>query len=110
MIDPLEKKIGELELDIPFTQYLRPDGRTRQVIFSVNGPAAGLAKSIMDRGHRFEAEVLTTGEVSLTVTDPENEDGADLCIEISPNGPEVPTAVLKLIGRSSRILTDRSKQ
>jgi len=97
MIDPLTKAANpnELQFDIPFTQYLLPDGRTRRATFSVIGKTAVDAKAVLDKGLRFECEILTTSEVSLTVFDPETEE--DIAIEIVANGPGVPDAVDRLV-------------
>lgn len=58
---------------IPFTQYLRPDGRRISVAAPVpNGYAAGV-EAVLDHGWEFECEVLTTGQVSLTVSDGEED-------------------------------------
>lgn len=82
-------------LGIPFTQYVLPDGRAKEV--SIERPAEiGLkAMEILARGWRFECEMLTNGDVSMTVTD----DDEDADIEVVPNGPDVPIAVDRLIER-----------
>lgn len=81
-------------MDIPFTQYLLPNGR--RIIRSIEkyGEVAEKAQEIINKGLRFEAEVLATGEISLTITD---EKEGDLAIEICRNGPDVPKAVDTLI-------------
>lgn len=81
-------------MDIPFTQYLLPDGRRTILCIEKYGEIAQKAQEIINKGLRFEAEVLTTGEISLTITD--DKEG-DLAIEICRNGPQVPKAVDKLI-------------
>lgn len=81
---------------VPFTQYLRPNGRAVPVKIEVADDAALKARKIIDFGLEFECEVLSTGEVSLTITDP--EDG-DLDIEVVPNGPGMREAVERLIDR-----------
>ena len=100
-IDPLVElgNPNELHFNIPFVQYLRPDGRARVAQFSVLGDTAVKAKWLFDVRCRFECEVLTTGEVSLTVCDPDADDGegADIAIEVVPNGPEVPGAIDRLV-------------
>ena len=75
---------------IPFTQYLRPDGRKRSTFISVHTDVAKKARSIMARGLAFECEVLATGEASFTITDPEE---GDLDIRVVPNGPGVRDAI-----------------
>lgn len=79
---------------IPFTQYLRPAGRTRVVRIDRPAEVEATAHRLIDAGVRFEAEVLTTGEVSLTA---EDRDGEQLAIEVVPNGPGVSEAVDRLV-------------
>lgn len=84
------------QVAIPFTQFMRPDGRPVEVSIERPDHVAAKAKSIIDRGYRFECEHLTTGEVSLTVA---GEDD-DLDIEICSNGPGlVGPAVDRLVDR-----------
>jgi hypothetical protein len=78
---------------LPFTQYMRPDGRRRNIWAPCPEGLEAKASAIMDNDWRFEAEVLTTGDVSLTVSD----GSEDVAIEIAPNGPEVPRALARLI-------------
>lgn len=78
---------------IPFTQYLRPDGRKRSINIERPAEVEELAMKLVRRGLRLEAEELCTGEVSFTVFDGEK----DIAIEICPNGPDVPHAVDRLI-------------
>jgi len=81
---------------IPFTQYILPDGRKKATECDVPQGIAEMANAILAQGHyRFECEILTTGEVSLTTFDTENE--IDIAIEICPNGPQVPRAVANMI-------------
>lgn len=80
---------------IEFTQYIMPYGRPQPVSIDRPDEIAAKAKAITDEGYRFECEVLSTGEVSLTVCD----DDGDLDIEVVPNGPSVPEAVDRLITR-----------
>ncbi len=81
--------------DIPFIQYLRPDGR--QVPVSIDRPdeIANLARRIIDRGFRFECEHLSTGHASLTIAS--HDDDED--IEIVRNGPDVPVAIDRMVKR-----------
>lgn len=84
--------------EISFTQYMRPDGRAVPVKIARPVDIAAKAEAIIARGLRFECEHLMTGDVSLTITDP---DEGDVDIEVVPNGPEVPAAVDRLILRQS---------
>ncbi len=79
-----------------FTQYMRPSGRAVPVSIEVSEATANKAQTIIARGFRFECEVLTTGQVSLTITDP---DEGDLDIKIIENGPGVREAVEAMITR-----------
>lgn len=44
-----------------------------------------------------EAEMLRTGEVSLTISDPKEE--MDVDIEVMPNGPDVQRGMVAMLGR-----------
>ena len=81
--------------EIRFTQFMRPSGRPVPV--SINRPLeiAQLANALAERGYRFECEHLSTGEISLTISD----DEADHEIEIVKNGPDVPDAIDRMIRR-----------
>jgi hypothetical protein len=79
--------------EIKFTQFLMPDGRPTPIFIARPEPIASLADAIVARGYRFEAEMLPTREISLTIAD----DDGDAAIEIVPNGPEVPKAVDRMI-------------
>jgi hypothetical protein len=46
-------------------------------------------------GCRFEAEMLTTGQVSVTISDGKG----DVDIEVSPNGPEVQKGMVAMLNR-----------
>lgn len=86
------------EYKIPFTQFIRPNGDTRTQWVARSGELADKAQAIIRNGLRFEAEVLTTGEVSLTVHD--RKTGEDVAIEVCSNGPPVVDAIDRLISRA----------
>lgn len=79
--------------NIYFTQYLRPNGRKQIVSIDRPDTVAAKADNILGHGFRFECEELTTGDVSLTISD----EWGDYAFELCPNGPSVPTSVDKLI-------------
>ena len=83
---------------IPFTQYLLPNGRRAPVCIERAPQIESLAEQIIAQGFAFECEMLRTGEVRLTITDPAHGD-ADF--EMSKNGPEVGNAVDRLVSRFS---------
>lgn len=88
------QSVGGVEIE--FIQYLRPNGRKRPITISVSPEVANLCNGLRGVGCYFEAEVLTTGEVSLTV----GRGGEDLHQEILPNGPGVQEGVERLIRRA----------
>lgn len=79
--------------EIPFTQFLQPDGRKASV--SIERPQAVMDKAerIIAAGYRFECEMLTTGEVSFTISD----DDGDHAIQVCNNDAAVLEAVDRLI-------------
>ena len=81
-------------MTIPFTQYLRPNGLKVPMFIHCRANVEEKAHQIIKNGYHFECEVLTTGEVSLTIT---NDEDGDVAIKVVPNGPEVPIAVESLI-------------
>jgi hypothetical protein len=83
-------------MSIPFTQYLRPNGRRRQVSIERPSLVEKMADHVISRGYVFECEELSNGTCSLTVT---NDEG-DLEVELCRNGPEVSDAVDVLVKRA----------
>lgn len=96
---------------VPFTQFLMPDGRRREVTFECKEEFDSAVKFLLDFGARFECEILSIGAVSLTVEffTPDRED-LTLAHEISANGPEVTEAVEKLITNAVQALKELDKQ
>lgn len=83
---------------IPFTQYIRPHGRRELIHIEREPDVCAQAKSLIDDGYYFEAEVLTNGMVSLTAC----FDGDDIAFEIGPNNIEVPNRVDRLVAKAER--------
>lgn len=86
-------------MPISFTQYLLPHGRRSPIAINVEPDIQALAEELMSAGHRFECEILRTGDVSFTVTAKE-KDEPDIAIEVCPNGPQVPLAVDNLVKKA----------
>lgn len=88
----------EPEYRLGFTMYMPPNGGKSHVYTVVSGPEADMARALGRAGAEFDIEVLSTGEVSMTV-EMEREDGTEVfAIEICDNTDEaVPAAVTKLI-------------
>jgi hypothetical protein len=78
---------------ITFTQFLLPAGRRVTTEIERSDPIADKAAELVAAGCRLEIEMLTTGEISMAV----EHDEATWAIEITPNGPEVPIGVDKII-------------
>ncbi len=81
------------------TQYLRPNGHKTQVNYEAPEEIENLAAYFCKYGGRFECEVLTTGQVSITSCHSEHPYG-DIAIEICQNGPEVNEATNKVVKKS----------
>ena len=79
--------------NIPFTQYKMPHGKKVDVTIARSDNIADKAHKLIDDGFIFECEMLMTGAISLTISDGKQ----DLAIELCTNGPEVLSAVDRLI-------------
>jgi hypothetical protein len=90
--------------EIPFTQYILPHGRRTSVSIDRPDEISSLAERFIESGGRYEAEVLTTGHVSLTAC----LDDDDIGIEVVNNGPGVAEAVDRLVHKSVAALSDRA--
>lgn len=78
---------------IPFTQFLRPNGRRVDVWIERPEPIVAKAREIIAAGYEFQCEELTTGHAHLTISDGEDDVAGELCM----NGPAVPDAVDRLV-------------
>jgi hypothetical protein len=75
------------------TQYLRPDGRKVVILTSLEECLKADYDDMLISGCHLEAEVLSTGEVSLTVSDGET----DVDIEVVNNDESVVNAINKML-------------
>lgn len=84
-------------MSIEFTQYIRPHGRKIKIYIRRPADIEAKAKQIIAAGYRFECEFISMPPgvpcVSLTIAGK----GADVAIELCEDGPDVLTAVDKLI-------------
>ncbi len=77
---------------IKFTQFLRPDGRRKQIGIERTPDVEAIADKLVEAGCSFEIEVLRNGVVSMEVVrdvEPENDDDDGhrvLASEIVANG------------------------
>lgn len=87
---------------IEFTQYLRPDGKRKQVwINDMPMDIVDKANELKQNGCRFDIEVLTTGQIHMSIEDPKTiDENGPLAAEVVENGPEVVSAVEKLVANA----------
>jgi len=78
---------------IPFTQFLRPNGRRRDITIERPPEVAKKAEALLRSGCRFEIEELTTGHVSMEVMYKDECISSSLCL----NGPNVPLTIDNLV-------------
>lgn len=87
---------------VPFTQYMRPHGHKMQVYIDLPEEIEAMAKEINNAGFRFEVEMLTTGDVSATISD----NNGDYEFNIGPNDARVPERMSDLIRSGYRRLDE----
>ena len=78
------------ELFVDVKQFLRPGGRINRCQVKLSGEFRGDYEQ-MSEVAELQAEVLTTGEISITVF--HLESGQDIDIRVVPNGPQVLAAI-----------------
>ena len=86
-------------MSIPFTQYLRPDGRKKDVLVDMDPKVEKVAHLIMKKDGYFECEELANGTVVLYcyMNKGQDQDKNLAAMKLCPNGPEIPKAVEELI-------------
>lgn len=87
-------------MSIPFTQYIRPDGRRIETFIKRPGEVERVARKLIDLGYVFESEVLRDGRVSLTCEYRGEPDPITAAIEIETNGILVLSAVDRLVQKA----------
>lgn len=91
-------------MSIPFTQYLLPDGRRTQVLIDMPEDVEEIARRFIASGGKYECEILTTGDVSITAVKRINGEEGDVAIAVCPNGPEVPAKVDEVVRESEQFI------
>jgi len=99
----------EFESDgIPFTQYLLPHGRKAPRWIKMPTEIEDLAKRFIDDGGWFECEMLGDMKtVSLTACKTIRGEDQDIEIEVVENGPEIPSAVERLVRKAAKWIKGR---
>lgn len=77
------------------TQYMRPNGRATPQTTLLPLSSLSDYNDMLKHGCEFEAEVLTTGEVSLTISSLCD----DIDCEVVKNGQAVQEALVRMLGR-----------
>lgn len=88
---------------IPFTQFLRPSGKTKDTWIEMSDEVELLARRFIEAGGSYTSEMLHDGEVSLCAVfkpDPDDLEPTDIACVIAMNGPDIPDAVEQLIRES----------
>lgn len=80
---------------VTVVQFMRPDGRQVPREFEVSDNLFDVYALIQSLQCRLEAEVLLTGQVSFTITNPGVGDFEGRLVQ---NGPAVPDKLEELIG------------
>lgn len=83
---------------IPFTQFMRPNGRTRDVFIARSPEIEKKAQALLNMDYVFEIEELTTGEASMEVV--HHRTKAVLASGLCKNGPKVPATVDDMINHA----------
>lgn len=82
-------------MSIPFTQFLRPDGKQRAITVDRSADIETKARALMAVGFRFEIEELTTLDIYMDCSRPQDDE--PIANEISYNGRPVLDAVDRLV-------------
>jgi len=78
------------------TQYLRPDGRKKEIIVEIPDEYEKIIKKIKENSCIITCEQLTTGEAAQYIT---SEEYGDYDIQITKCGKEADKALLEMIKR-----------
>lgn len=88
------------------TQFIRPDARQVAVACDLPIEVEPLYQQMLNDGCRLECEVLRTGEVSVTVSDGDN----DIDFSITPNTPLVHNGIVDMLKRQSWLKLKQVKE
>jgi len=78
---------------VKFTQFLRPDGRRREITIARDDTIEAKAAELCAYGWNFEIEELTDGTIHMDCCSAEQQLANELC----DNGPPVTAAVERLV-------------
>jgi len=101
-----DRKMDDGCRPIPFTQFLRPNGRRSQIYIRRPREVADKADAVIRLGGRFTAEELMTGLVSLAC----EYDDRDVALEVCENGPKVMETADKVVINAYRYAVEGKRQ
>lgn len=82
---------------VPVIQFLMPHGERRETSTNLPVSCRELFNDMTRAGCRFEAEMLTTLQVSITISNPQDEE--DIDISVTLNGPDVQAGMIAMLER-----------
>lgn len=90
---------------IPFTHYIRPNGRRQSLLIAVDDVTAERAAELVLQHYRFESEVLTTGMVHMDCcgrsVNGDDDDDVPIALELCTNSTEaIKFAVERLVANA----------
>ncbi len=94
-IASVSQSAGEDGYMADVVQFLMPNGRRRYTSVELPCSTKQQHESLTKSGYWLEAEILTTGQVSVTISDGEK----DIDISLTQNGPEVVSGIVEMLGR-----------
>lgn len=90
-------------MSIPFTQFMRLDGRRKSVSIERPAEVEEIARKCMEVGCRFEIEMLSNGIISMESMLEEDSVACELCVN---DGSDVCAKVDKLVHETWRKLIE----
>ena len=97
-------------MSIEFTQFMLPHGERRERLIDRPAEIEAKAEQVVQSGGRFECEVLTTGDVSLSCVAEVDGEPGDIAIVVVPNGAGVPEAIDRLVEKAAAWFEQRARR
>lgn len=92
-----DRKKFDDTFEVAVVQYLMPDGRQEQTGTRLSRELEPLYLDMVKHGCRFEAEMLRTRAISVTIFNIKDEEDVD--ISLTGNGPEVQAGMIAMLKR-----------
>jgi len=90
--------------EIPFTQFLRPDGRRKDTWIDMPVEVELQARRFIEEGGSYTSEILPGNDVSLCAEFTVDGERQDVVCIIVLNGPDVVAGVTRLVYESYEFL------